>query len=391
MLRLASMLLLSAALAAAAPARAHHAAGPIKLAAILSLSGPAAGIGAPQLRTLQLYVERLNREGGLLTHPVELNYADDASDAGNAAQIARRLAVPEQADILIGGSITSTALAIGPVMQAAKIPFISLATGSRVTEPNRAWVFRTPPSESMAMLRILDDLARSGAKRVALLTMETESGRTARRDVRQYTNPDSLYFKKSGIALAADLAFPGGDATAAALAMEQASRAKDVQGVIAVAFGDAAVAIARRHRELGVKAQLYFSHSAATPEFLAAAGKDMEGLRIAVPPMLIAALLPEGDPQKQPILDYIADYRARYGDAPPPSGGYARDALMLAVNAIREGRSLDFNHMRQVLDGTRQFVGVTGTFNFWSTDHRALDQKSLRLVQVERGALRLLD
>jgi len=391
MLRLSNTLLLAVALSASAPAAAHHAAGPIKLAAVLSLSGPAQGIGAPQLRTLQLYVERLNREGGLLTHPVELNFADDASDARKAAEIARRLAVPEHADILIGGSITSTALAIVPVMQAAKIPFISLATGSRVTEPNRAWVFRTPPSESMAVLRILEDLARAGATRIALLTMETESGRTARNDVRQYTNPGSLYFKKNGIGLAADLVFPGGDSAAASRAMEQAARASDVQGVIAVAFGDAAVAIARRHRELGVKAQLYFSHAAAVPAVLGVAEPALEGARITVPPMMVAELLPDNDPQKRQILDYIAAYRARYGEAPPPSGGYALDALMLAVNAIREGKSLDFNHMRQVLDGTRQFVGVTGTFNFWSTDHRAVDPKSLRLVQVERGALRLLD
>ncbi len=391
MLRLTSTLLLAAALSAAAPARAHHAPGSIKIAAILSLSGPAAGIGTPQLRTLQLYVDRLNREGGLLTHQVELNHADDAGDAGKAAAIARRLAVPEQADILIGGSVTSTALAILPVMQAARIPFISLATGSRVTEPNRAWVFRTPPSEGMAMLRIMDDLTRAGAKRVALLTMETESGRTARRDIRQYTDSDSLYFRKAGVALAADVAFPGDDAAAASRAMEQAARARDVDGVIAVAFGDAAVAIARRHRELGVKARLYFSQASATPAFLAAAGAEADGARLVVPPMMVAALLPDGDPQKKPILDYIAAYRERYGEAPPPAGGYALDALMLAVNAIREGRSLDFNHMRQVLDGTRQFVGVTGTFNFWSTDHRTLDPKSLRLVQVERGSLRLLD
>lgn len=179
---LASLLLLGGALLSGAPAFAHHAPGPIRIAAILSTSGPGAVVGEPQLKALQLAVEQLNRDGGLLTHTVALEAADDASDPRKAEALARRLAVPEKADILIGGSLTSTALAIAPVAQAGKIPLILLATGSRPTDRGRGWVFRTPPTESMAVLRILEDVAAAGLKRIAVVTMDTESGRTARRE-----------------------------------------------------------------------------------------------------------------------------------------------------------------------------------------------------------------
>ncbi len=388
MLRLAIVLLLAATVPTAA---AHHAPGPIRMAAVLSVTGPAASVGAPQLKALQLYVERLNREGGLLTHKVELNHADDASDPKQAAEAAKRLATPENADFLIGGSVTSTAMAILPVMQAAKIPYISIATGSRVTEPGRTWVFRTPPSESMAVLRILDDVARAGGKRISLVAMETESGRTARRDVRQYTDPASVYFRKAGIALGADLPFAPGDAGAASRAMEQALRSADIDAVLVVGFGAAAVAAAQRHRDLGARARLYFSHAAATPEFLAQAAGAADGARMTVPPMMVVDLLADADPQKKAILEFSAAYKAAYGEDPPPPAGYAVDALMLAANAIREAKSLDFTHMRQALEGTRAFVGVTGTYNFWATDHRTMDPKSLRLVEIVKGGYKLLD
>lgn len=377
------------AVVAAPQLRAHHAPGPVRIAAVLSVTGPAAAVGEPQLKALQLYVERLNRDGGLLSHKVELFHADDASDPKKAAEAARKLATPEYADMLIGGSITSTAIAILPILQKAKIPYIAIATGSRITEPSRMWVFRTPPSESMAVLRILDDLARRGAKRVSMVSMDTESGRTARRDVLQYTSPASLYYRKAGIELAAERVFAPEDAEGAAQALTQALQGRDADAVIAVAFGNAAMGIARRHRESGAKAQLYFTHAAAERGFPALAAA--EGARVTVPPLLVAEQLAADDPQKKIILDFVAAYTARYGEAPPPSAGYAADALMLAANAIREARSLDFVHMRQVLEGTRDFIGVTGTFNIWATDHRAVDPKALRLAEIRGGAYRLLD
>jgi len=375
----------------AVPVAAHHAPGPVRIAAVLSISGPAAGVGEPQLKALQLQVEQLNRAGGLLTHKVELFHADDESDPRKAAVAARRLATPEFADFLIGGSTTSTALAIIPVMQAARIPFIAIAPGIRLGEPHRAWVFHAPPSESQSLLRILDDLARRDVKRVGLLTSDTETGRNARREIREYTDSSSLYFRKAGIVLAADRTFGPQDSEGAARALEQALRAREVGALIVSAVGNGAVAIAKRHREMKSPVPLYFSQAAAVSRFVDRAGTAAEGLRMTVPPMLVVEQLPDADPQKRVILDFIASYGAKYGAAPPPAAGYAADALMLAANAVQVAKSLDFSHLRQVLEGTRQFVGVTGTYNFWATDHRTTDPKSLRLVEIRAGVPALLD
>lgn len=64
---------------------------------------------------------------------------------------------------------------------------------------------------------------------------------------------------------------------------------------------------------------------------------------------------------------------------------------MLAAQAIRTARSLEFEMMRKGLTATRDTVGVTCTFTIWSTDHATRDPKSLRLVQVTPAELKLLD
>ena len=61
--------LFRAALAAAALSAAGSlalAADPIRIGSVLSVTGPAAFLGEPELKTLQIYVEKANAEGGLL-------------------------------------------------------------------------------------------------------------------------------------------------------------------------------------------------------------------------------------------------------------------------------------------------------------------------------------
>ena len=67
------------------------AADPIKIGSVLSVTGPAAFLGDPELKTLQMYVEDINKKGGVLGRPLELVHYDDGSDASKANSFAKRL------------------------------------------------------------------------------------------------------------------------------------------------------------------------------------------------------------------------------------------------------------------------------------------------------------
>ena len=45
---------------------------PIRIGAVLAVTGGAAFLGDPAAKTLRLYVERINRAGGVLGRPLEL-------------------------------------------------------------------------------------------------------------------------------------------------------------------------------------------------------------------------------------------------------------------------------------------------------------------------------
>ena len=57
---------------------------PIRIGAFLSVTGPAAFLGDPEQKTLEMYVERLNASGGINGRKVALTVYDDAGDAEKA-------------------------------------------------------------------------------------------------------------------------------------------------------------------------------------------------------------------------------------------------------------------------------------------------------------------
>ena len=55
----------------------------IRIGSFLSVTGPASFLGDPELKTLELYIDKLNEDGGLLGKQVELVHYDDVGDAAN--------------------------------------------------------------------------------------------------------------------------------------------------------------------------------------------------------------------------------------------------------------------------------------------------------------------
>ena len=121
--------ILVACAATAAPAQ------PIRIGAFLSVTGPAAFLGDPEQKTLEMYVERINAAGGIDGRKLELVVYDDAGDAEKARTFAKRLLEQDKVDVIVGGSTTGATMAAVPLAEQAQTPFISLAGAVVIVEP----------------------------------------------------------------------------------------------------------------------------------------------------------------------------------------------------------------------------------------------------------------
>lgn len=371
----AAVFLLSTAFGAAA-------AEPIKIGSILSVTGPAAFLGDPELKTLQTYVEKINSEGGVLGRKLELVHYDDGSESSKANSFAKRLIESDKVDVIIGGTTTGATMATVPLVEKAGVPFISLAGAVVIVEPARKWVFKTPHTDRMAAEKVFEDMQKRGITKVGLLSESSGFGQSGRKEAQGVA-------AKYGITLVADETYGPKDTDTTA----QLTKIKGTPGVQAIfvfGLGQGPAIVTKNYGQLGSKLPLYQSHGVASEEFIKLTGKSAEGVRLPTPAMLIAQALPANDLQKAVVTGYNKTYRDKFKVEPSTFGGYAFDALVLYVDAVKRAGSIDKEKVRSAIEQTKGFVGTTGVFNMSATDHLGLDLSAFRMVEVKNGDWTLL-
>lgn len=151
---------------------------PIKIGAILSITGPASFIGEPEKNTLLLLADQINKAGGINGRPVQVIIEDSKSDETQAVLSAKKLIERDKVVAIIGPSTTGESMAVIPIVTQAKIPMISLAAGTAITEPvsERYWIFKTAQYDRSAVEAIYRYMQKKGIKKVGILTITTSFG-----------------------------------------------------------------------------------------------------------------------------------------------------------------------------------------------------------------------
>lgn len=356
---------------------------PIKIGAVLSVTGPASYLGDPELKTLQTYVEKINTEGGVLGRKIELIHYDDGTEAAKANSFAKRLIESDKVDFIIGGTTTGATMAMVPLVEKAEMPFISLAGAVVVIEPVKKWVFKTPHTDRMAAEKVFADMKKRGITKIALLSDTGGFGQSGRKESKSVID-------KYGITLVADETYGPADTDVTA----QLTKIKGTPGVQAIfvfGFGQGSAVATKNYGQLGITVPMYQSHGVASNEYITLSGKAAEGVRMPTPALLVAKSLPDSDPQKAVVVGYDKTYRDKYKSDPSTFGGYAYDALYLAVNAIKKAGSTDKVKVRDALEQTTGYIGTTGQFNMTAKDHMGLDLSAFRIAEVRDGAWKFLD
>ncbi|OFZ83838.1 MAG: ABC transporter substrate-binding protein [Betaproteobacteria bacterium RBG_16_66_20] len=365
---------LAAALFAAGAAIAQE---PIKIGAFLSVTGGAAFLGDPEQKTLELYVEKLNAAGGVLGRKLQLISYDSAGDAEKARTFAKRLIEQDKVDVIVGGSTTGETMAVVPLVEAAGMPFISLAGAVVIVEPVKKWVFKTPHTDRMACERIFLDMRNRRIERIGLISGAGGFDKSMRAQCLQVA-------PTYRIQIVADEAYGGGDTDMTAQ-LTKIKNAPGVQAVLNAGFGQGPAIVTKNFRQLAIGVPLYQSHGVASKEFIKLAGDAAEGVRLPAAALLVAETLPDSDRQKKVVSDYKREYEARFKSDVSTFGGHAWDGLMLSVEAMKKARSTDKAKVRDALESIRDFIGIDGVFNMTPRDHMGLDLTYFRMIEVKKG------
>jgi branched-chain amino acid transport system substrate-binding protein len=354
-----------------------HAQAPIRVGSFLSVTGPAAFLGDPEQKTLQLYVEKINAAGGVLGRRVELVAYDSAGDAEKARTFVKRLIEEDKVDAIVGGSTTGETMAVIPIVEQAQIPFISLAGAVVIVEPVKKWVFKTPHTDRMACEKIFVDMQARGIARIGLISGSGGFDKSMRAQCLAVAG-------KYGIQVVADETYGAKDTDMTAQLAKMRQNAQ-IQAVLNAGFGAGPAIVTKNYRQIGMSAPLYQSHGVASKEFIKLAGGAADGVRLPAAALLVADALPDADPQKKVVTAYQREFESRYRQDVSTFGGHAYDGLYLVVDAMRKAGSTDKARVRDALEATRGWMGVDGEFNLSPADHMGLDLSAFRMLEIRNG------
>lgn len=352
------------------------AAEPIRVGAVLSVTGPATFLGDPEEKTLKLYVDRINAEGGVLGRKLELFVYDDGSDPAKANSFTKRLILQDKVNFIVGGSTTGSTMAMVPLVEANKVPFMSMGAANVIVHPVHPYTFKMPHSDTMAAEKILGDMKSRGITKFALLSDTGGFGKSSRHETLKVA-------KKMDMTVVSDQSY--GEKDTDMTPQLQKIKSTDAQAVLVSGTGQAPAIATKNYRQLGLTLPLYMTHGQATVVYIKLAGPASEGVRLPTPALLVADQLADNDPQKKVGLDYKHAFESAYKIEVSTFGGYAYDGLMMTLAAVKKAGTTDGTKVRDAIEHLKNFDGVNGVYNMTPTDHMGLDLSAFHMAVIKDG------
>jgi len=350
---------------------------PIKIGAVVSLTGTYAGLGEPEKNTIEMEVARINEAGGVNGRLIEVLIEDDATDDAKANAAASKLIDQEGVVALIGATGTGGTMAMRDPVKRASVPQVSMAGGTVITNPVDSLVFATPWSNTIVAPYEIEDMQKAGIKKVGFIADSGGFGKDG-----QAVFSDSA--KKAGLEIVSEQTFNPGDTDMSA----QLTKIKnsDAEAIVIWTAGKEASTIVKNAKDLGIDLPLYGSHGNARLEFIEGAGDAAEGFRFAAGKILVPETYGQGTPEYEVATGFTERYEAQFGEPPSTFAGHAYDALYIIVEAAKRiDGEITPDALLAEIGKTTGFVGIGGTFDFTPTDHNGLTAEDLTMYEVKGG------
>jgi branched-chain amino acid transport system substrate-binding protein len=358
-----------------------QAAEPIKIGAILSITGPASFLGAPEAKTLEMLVEEQNKMGGVKGHKIELIIKDSGASPEKAFSFAKQLIEEDKVFAIIGPSTSGETMKIKSVAEVGKTILLSCAAAETIVNPVAKYVFKTPQKDSDAVVKIFQQMKMMKISKIGVLSSNTGFGQAGEAQIMKLA-PDH------GIKIVANEVY---DKAASDLTAEVTKvKAAGVEAILNWSIEPAQAIVIKNARQIGFKGPIFQSHGFGNIKYVEAAGEAAEGMLFPAGRLLVADVLPKSNPQKALLVKYKKDYESKYKEDASTFGGHAYDAFLILTKGIEKAKSMDKEAVRSAIEQLTGVVGTGGVFNFSATDHNGLNVDAFEMLTVTKGKFDIL-
>lgn len=334
------------------------------------LSGDASAYGTPMHQGVQLAVEQINENGGVLGGDVEYKFYDNTSVAQEAASVATRLATEDEVVAIIGPATTGDANAQTPAVTRAGVPAIlPAATGDMVTmedgETVLEYIFRVCFQDSFQG-EVLANFAQNdlGATKAVILYDNSTDYAVGLTEAFKSVFTGEIVDEPT---------FVGGETDFNSVLTT--IRNKDFDVLFIPGYYEEAGLIIKQAREMGIDQPILGPDGFANTTLL-----DLANPSNVNDVYYTGHFTPNSDDSL--VQDFLAAYEEKFGTPADSFAALAYDAANLLFAAVEAAGSTDTDAVTEAIANTTDFEGITGTF---SLDENHNPVKNTFVIELQNG------
>jgi branched-chain amino acid transport system substrate-binding protein len=317
---------------------AQTAANPIRIGAILELTGNFASQGENSQRGMELAIKEINQNGGILGRPLQAVYQDNKGDKPQEAIGGLNALVAQNVRLVIGPNLTPSATALAPLVESRNVLLMSPSVGSEKFAGASKNIFDLWPPDIHTSQGLAEFVYQKGYRRIAIFASQQEWEKAQGEFVKQK-------FEALG-GTVANIQFPLASNTD--LKTEASKiQASNPEVILFTNYGETGTA-AKRLRDLGVTAP-FFSVLIYEPEIAKAQGALENTVFIT---------------SDVTTPEFMAKFKAAYNTMPSFPAANAYDSVYVLAEAMRRSGSTEVQSVVNELASFGEWKGASGIFRF---------------------------
>jgi branched-chain amino acid transport system substrate-binding protein len=304
---------------------------PVPVGAALSLTGAAASYGESQQKGLELAKKELDQKEGV---SYDLTIEDDQTDPRQGITVFEQFVEDDGASVIIGPTLSNGAFQAQPIAQDAGVPVLAISnTASGITEQGD-YIFRDALTEAQVIPQtIATSKEVYGLEKVIVMYSNDDA----------FTESGFEVFKSSledeGVEIIDTLTFSKSDTDFRSLLTEAKGAGPDA--IVVSGLIEAAIPLTTQAREAGIKVPIIGGNGFNSPQLMADAGADAEGVVVGAA-WNSSSDLPEN-------TAFLEAYEAEYDSQPDQFAAQAYTGLLLIDRAVRASCSGERDDIKEAL------------------------------------------
>lgn len=363
---------------------------PIRIGAVLSVTGPAGSLGEQQRDALELQVDKINADGGVDGRPVELEVRDDESAPDRGVEQMRALLAEFDPHAVIGPTIGAVCGATRPITDDAEVVAYCMSAAP-IQYPAPFFFSANSELSRLAGDLVVHWMLDNGYGSIGCVASDDTSGQNYLSAI-QGSAIEGSAAGAAGLEVSSET-FNLNDVDISAQLTRL--RDQDPDALYACTTGAGLVTILQGMQQLGFDVPIFVGSGSATlaiantvKDILPTAGAFTGGELIQVPTDLDLS-----DPQQAAIADFADEFEAEFGYAPDYFAAQAVDILtMLAEEIAATGEDdPDAAAIAAELEDREPYVGLHLTYDFTADNHRGTGLSGVITRYMPDGTFSLVD